>query len=512
MDNSVPYTLIGPDGTRCVFNDSADAAFVGYLDPSNGITGLLDTAQVLTSSVNRVEADGATQGNNYFNNRTGIIQGIVIPDPNMATYNMRESLIKRASRGMSALAPSVLQWTPSGYPPRQIDLWRQGLVAFTGRRPKNFVIPMMTADPFTYSQALNSQIIVPGGTSGESGFVSPMTNPIESPFDSSVSNGIVTNQGDTYTWWLATIAGPCSNPTLINETNSNGLVSLATELSANQQLIVDSRLKIVTLQTPNATGAPYNLIANPNFEYDAALGSPAWWSASTVNATFATGEFAVVTSLPIDRQKSLFLSGEITAANGTAGALSPTGTSGFPVIAGASYTLSFDIAPFGLTPPVVVYAALKWYNSSGTLLATTTSASISNVGFSVGQSERYGLGNCVAPAGAVYGAVYLYASTTASGTNSFFFSLDNIQVTESTTVLPYFDGDIMGYQWLGTPGDSTSAFVTSYSYTNLYGAYAQNFDINTWWSLLPGANIISLGSSSYSAGAQCTIQWRDAWE
>lgn len=264
----IPYTLIGPDGTRAVFNDPTDPDFVGYFDDT-GITGLLDTADVREDTDVLTEADGSIQGNNYLARKTGTISGFIWPSPDIISVNARETKIKRASRGLKANEPSVLTWTPSGGDERRLEVWRQGKVTVQDRRPKKFLIPLATSEPFHSSSALHQQTITPGGTGGDSGFSSPIVSPFSTNFNVADAQGFVINAGDAITWPAFAIYGPIQNPTLVNNTTGEEF-TLTWTLAAGELLAVDSSPLRRTVIL-NGTTNRYNA-------YSANASTNTWWS------------------------------------------------------------------------------------------------------------------------------------------------------------------------------------------------------------------------------------------
>jgi hypothetical protein len=287
----IPYILTGPDGARAVFNDTSDPDFVGYLDPENGVTGLLDSADVRESFSNLTEEDGSIQGDSFLSRKTGTLQGILYPDV-PANTTVRESKLKRASRGLRAGFPSVLTWTPDGSPQRRIDCYRQGRVAILGRRPKTFVVPLSTPMVYQASAALNQLVLTAtaGGSQGEVGFTNPITNPIIDTYNQG-SQLFITNQGDAPTWPKFSLVGPVTNPTLRN--NTTGLQwTLTATLSSTDILVVDS-------------APPRTVIFNGVNKYSAYAANfsiNSWWAlvsgANDVRllaSSFSTGAAATVT-------------------------------------------------------------------------------------------------------------------------------------------------------------------------------------------------------------------------
>lgn len=261
------YRLTGPDGTSALFGGDVTAGdWIGYLSADGtGITGLLDSADVRENVDPKVEAHGFVQGNNYLGRRTGTLQGIIWPDPDMTTVNAREARLKRASRGLSANAPCVLTWTPDGSVQRRMLLYRQGRVVLTGRRPKNFAVAFASPDPYVYSADEQSLVLTPGGVQA-GGRPYPRVFPVAYAY-AQAAQQYVLNQGDAPTWPRFRIDGPVTNPTMRN--NTTGLqFTLSYTLAAGEFLIVDANAKTVLL---GGTASRYSAYA-ANFTVNT------WWA------------------------------------------------------------------------------------------------------------------------------------------------------------------------------------------------------------------------------------------
>lgn len=216
----IAYTLIGPDGTRAVVGNGdaayADPDFVGLLDGDNGITGLLDTADVRESPSDLVEGDGGIDGAAWLGRRSGTLQGILNPWLEMPGVNRAEARLKRAARALRADA--LLIWTPSGESgARMLRVRRQGRVAISGRRPKQFQVSLSSRDPYVLSADEQSVDIDPASIAGELGVSDPVTDPVTSELNVAAQT-LVTNLGDAPTWPRLRIVGPMTNPTLLNNT------------------------------------------------------------------------------------------------------------------------------------------------------------------------------------------------------------------------------------------------------------------------------------------------------
>lgn len=263
----IPYIFTGPDGARAVLNDITDPDFVGYLDPEQGITGLLDSADVRESNTSRTERHGSFQGDNFFSRRTGTVNGFLYPNvSDMSVVNQYESKLKRATRGMKGLAPCTMVWTPTGGVQRIMWLWRQGRVTINGRRPKKFQVALASAEAFVYSAAIQSATITPSGLITSGGFSNPMTNPLQDQYGTQALQTI-TNSGDAETWPVFYINGPITNPELLNNTTGLSWV-LTYTLGVGEQMVVDSNKRTVKLGGT----------ANRYSSYAANLPYNKWWS------------------------------------------------------------------------------------------------------------------------------------------------------------------------------------------------------------------------------------------
>lgn len=222
MELSIAYALTGPDGTRVVIGNgdpaTTDPDWIGYLDPDNGIVGLLDGADVAENVDDIVAGDGSIQGPNWRTRRSGTIQGVISPNAAVATTELYIQRVKRASAALRADA--LLTWTPStdGIR-RRLRLRRQSKPAFAGRRPKTFQLSMTSPDALILSDVEQSLVITPDAGGGEVGYSDPEVDPFTS-IANVAGQGLAVNLGDQKTWPRFRIYGPITNPTLLN--NSTG--------------------------------------------------------------------------------------------------------------------------------------------------------------------------------------------------------------------------------------------------------------------------------------------------
>jgi hypothetical protein len=247
VELSIPYQLIGPDGTRIVVGNGSgatdDVDWVGYINPDQGISGL-DGAEVRESADNLVEADGGIHGSFYEGRRSVVLNFDLDPGrygPDTAALERR---VKRASRALREDA--LLRWTPSDIGLElELRLRRQGRVSITGRHPKQVQIPMVAEDPIKRTSSEAQQTLTPDTSAGVLGFTSPITSPIETEL-APTGQALVENQGDVEAIPRFKITGPITNPELINSTTEQRIKLLYT-LGAGEELFIDAGRKTVLL-------------------------------------------------------------------------------------------------------------------------------------------------------------------------------------------------------------------------------------------------------------------------
>jgi hypothetical protein len=166
VEYGAPFQLVGADGTRAVFNNSADADFVGILSPeSSG----LDSAEVREDASDATEEDGGVHGNFFYGRRPIVLQGTVIAS-SKADRAAKIAKIKRASNCMRA--DGSLSWTDGGMAtPVECKVRRQQPVRFSKGWVKDFMIPLVAAYPYLLGQLSTKSV-----------------KPLESPQKSVVKN------------------------------------------------------------------------------------------------------------------------------------------------------------------------------------------------------------------------------------------------------------------------------------------------------------------------------------
>lgn len=142
------YVIVGPDGTRAVFNDSTDPDFVGMLSPeSSG----LDSAEIREDAQDSTEADGGIHGNFWAGRRPVVLQGTIIAI-SAADRNAKVAKLKRATFALRGDAK--LSWKPAGATTEvYVMLRRQQPLRITKGYVKEFLAPMISASAYILSAA-----------------------------------------------------------------------------------------------------------------------------------------------------------------------------------------------------------------------------------------------------------------------------------------------------------------------------------------------------------------------
>lgn len=233
LEQGAKYVLLGPDGRRCSFNDSADIDHVGFLSkPPSGF----DSADIRESADVIVEGDGGVHGAFYLGRRPWTLEGMIDPTPRLAgedvialpvLVNRRIEKLKRASRALRDDA--TLQWSPAGGVGVQLAARRQGL-RLTERHPKQFLLAMVSADPRIHSQIVH--------TASAAGNV----------------NLTVRNDGNAGAPPLLVLRDNWANPTITNNLTGE-VLDLTLALAAGDVAVIDAAARTITKNGVNAYSA-----------------------------------------------------------------------------------------------------------------------------------------------------------------------------------------------------------------------------------------------------------------
>jgi hypothetical protein len=151
---------------------------------------------------------------------------------------------------------------------------------------------------------------------------------------------------------------------------------------------------------------------------------------------------------------------KLTVVTGAANqeVVTPTGTSGFPVLAGNWYTLSASTGRSGTTSVRSLALKINWYTSAGAVISTTTGSSLGEgSGTSLVWTRNSVSG--LAPVTAAYASVQLRWTTSLTAGEVHYF--DGILFEQTPYYFgDYFDGSTtktgFAHAWLGTAHASKS--------------------------------------------------------
>jgi hypothetical protein len=246
------WELIGPDGTTITFNNG-DGVFL------EDITGF-DMPSVRTNIEERPEDDGAVAGAFYFGARSVTMRGRV-QKASAAERNAWVMSLQRAARGLRSSV--TLRATPSGGPPMQVTGRLEQPLRVTGAYVKEWQLAFVCPDPYIYSQTLNTQTSMGGGTVPGAAF--PLVFPIA--FGAGVYTSLdmlVTNAGNVDAPLTIRIYGPLVNPQIQNNTTGEALWVDAT-LASGEYVTLNTGARTATLQDGSNA---YHLVRFPD---------SAWW-------------------------------------------------------------------------------------------------------------------------------------------------------------------------------------------------------------------------------------------
>jgi len=239
----IPYELVGPDGTRVVFNDKTDPDYVGVLTSVSG----LDSPDVRESADDLVQFDGGVHGDFFYGRRPVVLEGIIFDHGTTTERNDRLDKIRQATNALRA--DLTMTFTPDGSIPMFTTLRRQQPIRFDGGWNKTFQIPLVAADPRIYSATLSSSSVMAddqlGGATG-AGF----DQGFDIDFGAAAPTGqlFVVNSGNTETWPIYTLFGPGTGPSITNFTTGSS-IALNYTLSSTEGFIIDTLNRTVQLGT-----------------------------------------------------------------------------------------------------------------------------------------------------------------------------------------------------------------------------------------------------------------------
>lgn len=228
-EDGAKYVLVGPDGSRCVFNDDVDPDFCGVNTAATG----LDSPDVTTSSSTLVEADGGYNGIYYYGMRPMTFSGQVYKFSDIPGRNLQLSKIMRASNAMQY--DGLLHFSPSWRVSNVISnpSFEYGLApwvlsgagaistqtdwAISGSHSGGLVGTTSSGSPYSYA---SQYVLVTGGAKYN----------MQATFDLGTPSATVVPQIQVA--WLDKAGGLISNGVLSAAPNVSGVQTLVGQLTA----------------------------------------------------------------------------------------------------------------------------------------------------------------------------------------------------------------------------------------------------------------------------------------
>ena len=238
-----------------------------------------------------------------------------------------------------------------------------------------------------------------------------------------------------------------------------------------------------------------NLLPNPSFE---------------TNATgWLGGNGSTITRIAGDSGIGSYVLQITPIAGPYTGAYTSNGTNGYLVVAGATY---FARALVKSSVSRAIRLDVFWYNSTG------AAASVASVSIASGNSKTSSwtelVGSAVAPADAVYGAVYVRINETVPANELHF--VDGVIVEKADSFQGYFDGDSPNCTWFNVAHASPSLYsvggVSALQRRNkatnpAAEAVSVNWNSNNAasWTMTIDNTVSRSGSQSYKSTPQAPI-------
>ena len=206
----------------------------------------------------------------------------------------------------------------------------------------------------------------------------------------------------------------------------------------------------------------FNKLNNPSFEYDTNGAAPAWWHENSFG-TITKKTFAVQESQAISGKKSLRYAIEKVAHNGGGGIETSPGTA-VSAIPGVTYTLAGRYTINTLPANVRVFAKAEWRKADG----------VTKVGTEISVSSTNGtlVGSGVAPAEAAFVYIQFFVFNENAGEVALIDIAFDALIFAPSSSSAYIDGDLRGYEWEGTHGNSSTVASTQATAQDIaiYGA------------------------------------------
>lgn len=158
QQTSAVYVFTDPFGARAVFNDPADADYVGPLLGDDALTGL-DSADVRQFIYDKVQTHGSIALEFFHGNRPITMQGTIL-DTSVAARVTRENRLRKVVNNCMA-ADGTLTWTPAGSVSQYVSVRKNQPMRIKGGYAKDYFVSLIAPDPRIYSTTLHTSTVLP---------------------------------------------------------------------------------------------------------------------------------------------------------------------------------------------------------------------------------------------------------------------------------------------------------------------------------------------------------------
>lgn len=482
---AIPYSITSPSGLRLVVGNSdtakADPDWIGWLDPENGITGLLDGAEIQASILKRPRAAGVLMGPGLRGERSGTIQGVIDPNVSATIVEQRAQKIRRVMAEIEK-ADGILRWWPSSDGiGRRLRVRNVARPDVRGRRPKTFMLTLSSRDPYVLGDTLQTRrVSLPNLTTGWS--------------------GVFITGGEELAWPVFRVYGPITNPRITDGLGTQ--IAIDVVVGVNEYLLVIPERGVAYKGTV-VGGATVNEIANPSIEVNSTghTGMASDGGAMTTAARQTGWAKAGAASFRITR----------TVAHGQ---YIMDGIAQIPVVPGeiVSSRVTLNILTAAQT---TAHGIIEFFGAAGYLGASagTTPASSTSSG-AVPRIVDLIARDAVVPAGATTMRVLPYLINGAGVAATLDAYIDAVRIVRGAGALAtdeYLDGDIAGHRWASTRHASASTRLVDAGVALV--PVAVRMDLTKWFRLRAVEDISLTGTGTAHAVATpgLEVDWRATW-
>ena len=206
-------------------------------------------------------------------------------------------------------------------------------------------------------------------------------------------------------------------------------------------------------------GAIVNLVSNPNLEHDELGSAPGggWEKGGSTT-------FEVTKAWAKSGNHSLKIGTPTLGAAGQVSVFFTGETKSIPVVAGDKVAVQGAVNVINIVgPQISVSIEVWWFDASEKFMSAVRFGVKENLG------EESISGVATAPVGAAF-VKSSYSFTTTPGGASMVAYVDKVMVAIAPVVGEYVDGDVPGYYWTGTPGESTTGAGSGPLYADIVNA------------------------------------------